>query len=169
MSTNPFQTPTVSILNPHDTMFFQGDVLHINTCTAMEAISQLQLTDAQNIRVCVYADLKKQFLDTEGIIEFCRLWRSDLHRDSFAQKIIPVVPCDYSACMVIAALGVATVELQLSHPLFEHGIMQPQIVQHILQDAHTKLIAGGIFAPEEVENLLSWGCIDVVQYQRDSL
>lgn len=169
MSKIAFQTPKTYILSPKKTMFVEHDVLHINTLTSMEAIAQLRLATAQKIRVSVYANKEKEFLDTEGIIEFCRLWKSDLHRESFTANIIPVVPCDYSACLVIASLGVCTIEVVLSHPIFETGVVQPIIFKHILQDAKTQFVAGGIFSPEDVQHLLYWGCVDVVQYQRDSL
>ena len=46
--------------------------------------------------------------------------------------------------------------------------MRPEIVQHILRDTSSKVIAGGIFDEDEIQLLMSWGCVGVHQYQREA-
>ena len=156
------------MLLPQKTMFLHNDIVHINVLTGTEAMEQLRLLDEQKVRVCVYSHLEKQFLDTEGAVEFCRLWKSDLDYESLPQDVVPVLPCDYSACMVASALGITKIEVVLSHPLFETGIVQPIIFQHILQDIQIKVIAGGSFSEEDIATLLDWGCTAVLNYRRET-
>ena len=149
-------------------MFEDGGWMHINTQTAQEALTQSGYVDHVKLRLCVYAHYEKMFLDAEGSAELCRLLHIDQkihHREILA---VPVLPCDYSICMLASMLQIECIEVVLGNPLFESGIVRPEIVQHILRDTSSKVIAGGIFDEDEIQLLMSWGCVGVHQYQREA-
>jgi hypothetical protein len=156
-------------LKVEQTVLLEEGVLHINVLSPSEAMAQLAYTDHPKVRVSVFADREKMFLDTEGGIEFCRLFYADIDNSKEKQEVIPVFSCDYSACMVASSLGFSRIEVVLSHPLLEQGIMRPALLHAILEDTDADICAGGIFTEEEVDQLLLWGCSDVFQYQRERL
>ena len=156
-------------ISPDETLILEEEILHINTLSPTEAMSQLAYTDHPKIRVSVFADREKMFLDTEGGIEFCRLFCSNPEKKNIVQEVIPVLPCDYSASMIVSSLGFARIEVVLSHPLLEKGIMRPAIFRAILEDTNSEICARGIFTQEEVSDLLLWGCVDVFQYRREKV
>ena|GEM_PF-7092654 len=156
-------------LHPQHTLYENEGLLYINSLSADDALVQLRSMDNSvvRIRVSIYADEEKMFLDTEGILEFCRMLHSDPEVAQHRNHVIAVVPCDYSASQVVAALGFA-VELQISHPLFAHGITRKQQTQVVIQELVSKhdiyVVAGGIFSDTECEELWSWGIHSVFQY-----
>ena len=154
-------------LKPLETMYTHGDWMHINAFTAEEVLRQTEYVDHQKLRLCVYADEENLFIDSEGSAELCRLLyqKKKIHRTD--RLMIPVLPCDYSICLLASNLQIECVEVMLGHPILENGIQRPKITQQIVSDLTPKVIAGGIFTEEETSTLQSWGCIGVQQYRRE--
>lgn len=157
------------VLNPLKTMCMDGDWMHINAQTAQEVMTQCGYVNHGRLRLCVYANCETMFLDAEGSAELCRLLHIDQKMHCKEKLTVPVLPCDYSICMLASTLNIECVEVVLGHPLFENGIMRPEIMKHIVRDTHSKVIAGGVFTEHEVQQLMSWGCVGVHQYQREAI
>tara|TARA_B100000683_G_scaffold167257_1_gene161207 strand:+ start:236 stop:745 length:510 start_codon:yes stop_codon:yes gene_type:complete len=155
------------LLSPQKTMFVDGDWMHINAHTAQEVMEQCGYVSHEKLRLCVYANDEKMFMDAEGSAELCRLLHVDQKINSRERMVVPVLPCDYSICLLASMLNIECVEVVLGHPLFERGIMRPEIVQHIIRDAQLKVIAGGVFDDDAVEKLMTWGAFGVHHYQRE--
>lgn len=143
--------------------------MHINAKTAQEVMQQYGYVDHVKLRLCVYAHDEKMFLDSEGSAELCRLLHVDQKMHGRERLAVPVLPCDYSICMLASILNIECIEIMLGHPIFEHGIVRPKIIQHIVRDTNIKVIAGGVFDEDEAVQLISWGCVGVHQYQREAI
>lgn len=156
------------MLNPQKTMFVDGDWMHINANTAQDVMDQCGHVDHPQLRLCVYADYEKMFVDAEGCSELCRLLHVEKKIHSQERITVPVLPCDYSICMLASMLKIECIEVILGHPQFEKGIMRPEIVKHIMRDTEINVIAGGVFDDNAVKQLMEWGVVGVHQYQRDA-
>lgn len=143
--------------------------MHINAQTAQEVMTQCGYVDHGKLRLCVYENCETMFLDAEGSAELCRLLHVDQKMHRRERLIVPVLPCDYSICMLASILDIECVEVVLGHPLFESGIMRPEIVRQIVRNTHNNIVAGGVFTDHEVQQLMSWGCVGVRQYQREAI
>ena len=157
----------VCLPNPQKTMYVEGDWMHINAQTAQEAIEQYECIHHKCVRIAVYMDCEQMFLDAEGSAELCRLIHIQKKTHENLGHVVPVLPCDYSICMLASRLNIEHVEIMLGNPMCERGIVRPKIMQKIIHDAKSKIIAGGKLSEQEVELLISWGCIGVQQYSRD--
>ena len=155
------------VLNPRKTMYIDGEWMYIHALSAEEVMTQYGLVSYEKIRLCVYTDNESMFLDSEGSAELCRLLHVEQKVHCREGLVVPVLPCDYSICMLASKLEIECVEITLGHPLLEHGIMRPKILQQILNEIKTKVVAGGTFNHEEVQQLMDWGCVGVHQYKRD--
>lgn len=162
----PFEQECALI--PQKTMFVERDWMHINARTPQEVMAQCGSVSHQKLRLCVYANDEKMFLDAEGTAELCRFLHVDQKIHVRDRIIVPVLPCDYSICMLASMLNIQYVEVVMGHPLFERGIVRSDVVQHIIQDTEIKMIAGGRFDADTVNLLMSWGIIGVHQYQRET-
>ena len=162
----PFEQECVLI--PQKTMFVERGWMHINARTPQEVMAQCGSVSHQKLRLCVYANDEKMFLDAEGAAELCRFLHVDQKIHARDRIVVPVLPCDYSICMLASMLNIQYVEVVMGNPLFEQGIVRPDIVQHIIQDTEIKMIAGGRFDADAVNQLISWGIIGVHQYQRET-
>ena len=157
-------------LRSKETLYKEKNVICIHSLSADDALEQLRSIsiDSGLVRVTIYAQEEKMFLDTEGTIEFCRLLHTDPTLASVLPFVFPVVPCDYSACTVIASLGFGF-ELFLTHPLFEKGITKPDvakyIVQHVTSENNVRVLVGGIFSVGDIEVLQAWNIRGIIQYQ----
>ena len=141
--------------------------MHINAQTPQEVMAQCGSVSHKKLRLCVYANDEKMFMDAEGAAELCRFLHVDQKIHSRDRVAVPVLPCDYSICMLASMLNIECVEVVMGHPIFEQGIVRPDIVQHIIQDTKIKVIAGGVFDDSAIKQLAEWGIVGVHQYQRE--
>lgn len=140
--------------------------MHINAQTAEEAMEQYDCIHHDFVRIAIYADCDMMFLDAEGSAELCRLLHIKKTIDGIEGHIVPVLPCDYSICMLASQLQIDHIEIMMGNPILEEGIVRPSIVHRIMQDINVKMIAGGNLCEQDIEMLRLWGCVGVRQYVR---
>ena len=146
-------------LFPQKSMFSVGDLFLINSLSAEDAMAQLQLSTQEMVRVSIYGGYDPLCIDVEGTIEFCRLCVSQ------KKWATPVLPIDYGACMRVQNLGAPMMEIELSHPFLEKGIMRPLLVEKIIEDMNIPIWAGGSFSSQDHEILRSWGVHRIINYR----
>ena len=64
-------------------------------------------------------------------------------------------------------LGVPMLEIELSQPFLEKGIMRPLLVKKIIENMTIPIWAGGCFSAQDQEALLSWGFQRIINYRTE--
>ena len=127
------------------------------------AYACLSLSGEEPLRIPVYADAAHRFLDAEGGIEFFRA--ASVHGAS----LIPVAPLDYSVCRMLESLGAKQIELEVSNPSLERGIVRPELLALLTQAIDVPIIAGGIFSTSDIQRLWSLGFHAISNYTTESM
>ena len=138
-------------------------IFSVASRTPADAYASLHLSGDKALRVPVYADAEHRFLDAEGGVEFFRA------ASMYGASVIPVAPLDYSVCWRLQSLGAAQIELEVSNPFLERGIIRPELLVFLMQTIDIPIIAGGIFSADDIQRLWDLGFHAILNYKTESM
>ena len=148
----------------NEAVYFGDDpcVISLASCTPQDAYACLSLAGEDPLRIPVYADTAHRFLDAEGGIEFFRA------ASMYGASLVPVAPLDYSVCRILQSLGAKQIELEVSNPFLERGIVRPALLAFLTQTIDIPIVAGGIFSTSDIQRLWTLGFHAILNYTTES-